>query len=59
MGLPAGSSASVSTDDRRILGPWAGVSSMLFHPNVPIPARYAAWRWEKNASWRSLSPGLP
>ena len=39
-----GSSADVSTEPKRTLGPYFGVSSILFTPKVPRPARSAACR---------------
>jgi len=49
-----GITASVKTDVNLTLGPNAGVRITLLTPNVPGPARNAAWRCEKNASGRSF-----
>ena len=59
IGPPEGSSAQVSTETNLILGPRVSVSSMLFIPKVPSPARYAAWRWEKKAEGALRRPASP
>jgi hypothetical protein len=43
-------SAAVKIEANRTLGPNFSVSSILFMPKLPRPARKAAWRCEKKAS---------
>lgn len=44
-----GISAAVKIEANRTLGPNFSVSSILFMPKLPRPARKAAWRCEKKA----------
>jgi len=40
-------------------GPYLAVTTTLFRPNSPSPARTAAWRWEKMAGTCAYSSGTP
>ena len=50
-----GRSAKDGIEPKRTLGPYSGVSTILFTPNVPSPASKAACLWEKIAMGFSTS----